>query len=178
MKFNPGDKVVFLHESGGGKVIRVLSKTHVRIEDDFGFERDYPILALAPVLSEKYSVSDQAVQSKMEKPKPKPSVKAEVQQEITVDLHIENLVPRHGHMSNGEILQLQMEHFRKTFRYAIDKRIKRIKVVHGVGEGVLRGEIHQYLRGFDSVEFHDMTYTRNGFGGTEVILYFKGLIGK
>lgn len=167
-----------LNERGGGSVIAILSKTHVRIEDEFGFERDYPIGALAPVLSEHYTVSDQAVEAKSVEKRTKLSKKAELQQEVTVDLHIENLVSRHGHMTNGEILQLQMEHFRQTFRHAIQKRIKRIKVIHGVGEGVLRGEIHQFLRGYDSVEFHDMTYTRNGFGGTEVILYFKGLVGK
>jgi dsDNA-specific endonuclease/ATPase MutS2 len=178
MKFKPGDKVVFLHDRGGGKIVAILSKSHVRIEDEFGFERDYPINALAAVVSQNYVISEQAVQAKESEKQPKSRAKADALHEITVDLHIEQLVPAHGHMTNGEILQLQMDHFRKMFRHAIAKRIKRIKVIHGVGEGVLRGEIHQFLRGYDSVEFHDMTYTRNGFGGTEVILYFKGLIGK
>ncbi len=176
MAFKPGDKVVFLVEQGGGVIQEIISKTHVRLIDDVGFERNYPINALALVHSSEYIINEDNLKEKPEQKVHHESKKQQKQLVHKVDLHIEQLLPTHVNMTNTEILNLQMEHFKKTFQHCIQKRIKRLHVIHGVGEGVLRREIHTYLRQFKGVEFHDIAYTRNGFGGTEVVLYFKDLV--
>lgn len=175
MRFKPGDKVVFLTEQGGGVVKEVLSATHVSLIDDMGFERPYPADALAPLRVTQIAVDERKLMEKKEPAKVKISQKQQKNQVYRIDLHIEELLPGHSLMTNYEMLQLQMEHFKRAFNHCKNKRIKRLQVIHGVGEGILRGEIHNFLRQFSGTEFHDMSYTRNGFGGTEVILCFKEL---
>ena len=176
MKFKPGNKVVFLSEQGGGVIKSIVSTTHVLLIDELGFERKYPMNALALVQSSSYSLKGyDGKEKEVETSGPKESKKQLKQLTHKVDLHFENLSDYNHSLSNTEILRIQMEHFKKAFQYCIQKRIKRFQVIHGVGEGVLRGEIHAYLRQFKGVQFHDMSYTRNGFGGTEVELYFKDL---
>jgi hypothetical protein len=179
MSFKKGDKVVFLEEKGEGVIQEVISKTHVRLIDEIGFERIYPIVGLGHYYSNSYKVNENDLKAKIEQsstsqPKNTQSSKSVFKNAVErIDLHIEELISSHAGMSNGEILMLQVSYFKQQFAYAIDKRINKLEVIHGVGEGVLRNEIHQYLRQFKGVEFNDLSYTRNGFGGTEVIITLK-----
>lgn len=88
-----------------------------------------------------------------------------------IDLHIHELLDRFEHMSNGEILQFQMTKCRAFVREAIEKRYPKIVLIHGVGEGVLRSEIHRYLEQLDTISFHDAPYRIYGYGATEVIIH-------
>ena len=175
MQFKPGDKVVFLSEQGGGVIQEIVSATMVCLLDDMGFERRYPINALALVRSANIPVDEHKLKQKPQEETIKTSKKQVKNQVHMIDLHIEELINDYRGMTNHEKLQLQLSHFKKAFNHCAQKRIKRLQVIHGVGEGVLRAEIHNYLRQFSGTEFHDMSYTRNGFGGTEVILCFKEL---
>ena len=48
-------------------------------------------------------------------------------------------------MSNSAILKIQMSHFKSFLNKSIDKKQRKIVVIHGVGEGVLRHEIRKEL---------------------------------
>ena len=87
-----------------------------------------------------------------------------------LDLHIHELLDRYEHMTNGQRLEYQMNRCRSFVREAIDKRYRKIILIHGVGEGVLRTEIHKWLSNQDKVEFHDAPYRTYGYGATEVII--------
>ena len=58
MSFNPGQKVVFLHESGEGIVASVTEKGRIIIIDEDGFEREYLKSQLAIVHQENYPVDE------------------------------------------------------------------------------------------------------------------------
>ena len=73
-------------------------------------------------------------------------------------------------MSNFEILTLQLETAKKNIEFAISKRISKIVFIHGVGEGVLKNELH-YLLGRYPTKFYDASYKKYGLGATEVYIY-------
>ncbi|GGZ28362.1 mannonate oxidoreductase [Echinicola pacifica] len=86
-----------------------------------------------------------------------------------IDLHIEKLSDEHEFMSNTEMLRLQMETFEKNLNYAIATGMDEITFIHGLGNGVLRKEIHKYLSQLENIKyFQDTQKSRFGYGATLV----------
>jgi hypothetical protein len=86
-----------------------------------------------------------------------------------VDLHIEKLTDEWEHLSNYEILGLQLKTFEKFYQLAIVHHQPSLIVIHGVGEGVLRNEIHDILRLKKEVKsFVNQYDPRFGYGATEI----------
>lgn len=89
-----------------------------------------------------------------------------------VDLHIEKLTDDWKHLSNYEIMGLQLRTFEKYYDLAIAHHQPTLIVVHGVGEGVLRDEIHGLLRLKKEVKsFVNQYHPGFGYGATEI--YFQ-----
>lgn len=89
-----------------------------------------------------------------------------------IDLHIEKLADDWKNLSNFEILSLQLKTFEKYYHLAIVHHQPSLIVVHGVGEGVLRDEIHAILRLKKEVKsFVNQYHPRFGYGATEI--YFQ-----
>src|SRR5688572_29491090 len=63
-----------------------------------------------------------------------------------VDLHIEKLTDDWKHLSNYEILRYQLRAFEKYYELALAHLQPSLIVIHGVGEGKLRDEIHDMLK--------------------------------
>ncbi|MCR9013671.1 Smr/MutS family protein [Aquiflexum gelatinilyticum] len=86
-----------------------------------------------------------------------------------IDLHIEQLTKDFSMMSNGEMVRLQMETFEKNLNYAIASGMDEITFIHGIGNGVLRKEIHKYLSHLGNIKyFQDTQKSRFGYGATLV----------
>jgi DNA-nicking Smr family endonuclease len=47
---------------------------------------------------------------------------------------------------------------------------RKLIVIHGVGEGILREEVRRMLQYYDGVQFHDADMRRYGTGATEVLI--------
>lgn len=89
-----------------------------------------------------------------------------------VDLHIEKLTDDWKRLSNYEIMGLQLRTFEKYYDLAIAHHQPTLIVVHGVGEGVLRDEIHGLLRLKKEVKsFVNQYHPGFGYGATEI--YFQ-----
>jgi len=89
-----------------------------------------------------------------------------------VDLHIEKITDQWRGMPNFEILSLQLKTFEKYYDLAIHHHLPSFIVIHGVGEGVLREEIHSLLRLKKEVKsFVNQYHPLFGFGATEI--FFK-----
>lgn len=86
-----------------------------------------------------------------------------------IDLHIEQLVPRTAGLSNFDMLTIQLEAFEDALDEAIRNRQLSLVVIHGVGKGKLKEEIHAILRSVAEVDFfqHDWS-PRYGYGATEI----------
>lgn len=89
-----------------------------------------------------------------------------------VDLHIEKLTDNWKSMSNAEILQMQVDEFEKYYELALAHRQPMLTIIHGVGSGRLRDEIHDILRHRRPVKsFVNQYNARYGYGATEI--YFN-----
>ncbi len=89
-----------------------------------------------------------------------------------VDLHIEKLSDNWKHLSNFEILTLQVKSFEKYFYLSVAHRQPGLTVIHGIGTGKLRDEIHEILKTKKEVKSFVNQYHPNfGYGATEI--YFK-----
>ncbi|MEO6949168.1 MAG: Smr/MutS family protein [Ginsengibacter sp.] len=90
-----------------------------------------------------------------------------------VDLHIEKLTDNYKTLSNFEILTIQLNHFEKFYHLAVINRQPNLIVIHGVGTGKLRMEIHEILKLKREVKSFANQYHPNfGFGATEIFFQY------
>ncbi len=90
---------------------------------------------------------------------------------MEVDLHLHELIDNERGMSDGEKLQYQLSYFERMLATAIRERKRRLIVIHGVGEGVLREEVRKVLQYYDHLRFDDADPRRYGYGATAVELF-------
>lgn len=89
-----------------------------------------------------------------------------------VDLHIEKLTDDWKGISNTEILDIQLREFEKWYDLAVAHHQSQLIVIHGVGTGRLRDEIHDILRMKKGVKsFVNQYHPSFGYGATEI--YFQ-----
>lgn len=175
--FNVGDRVRLLDQEGEGVVCDVIGSSVVIDLDgmEMTFEAtelvvvEHDDLVDQKIVSKDISAKDKEIR-KQGKAKLKDLEEA-TQAVYELDLHIHELLDHYNNMTNGEILQHQMRACRQFVREAIDKRYHKIVLIHGVGEGVLRTEIHHYLDTLQRIEYHDAPYRTYGYGATEVIIH-------
>ena len=190
MIFNVGDKVRFLNSDGYGIITKILGSNTVELENNFGFQEEYEISELVSERKqEDYQTEnlsfDYQIKSKINaektskknldlKRKFKHLEKYGSKERVVIDLHIENLIDTHNGMSNSEILKIQMTHFKLFLNKSIDKKQRKIVVIHGVGEGILRHEIRKELDIYHPYfEYYDASYDEFGYGATEIRLESK-----
>jgi hypothetical protein len=89
-----------------------------------------------------------------------------------IDLHIEKLTDNWKHLTAFEMLSLQLKNFDKYYELSVIHRQPTLIVIHGVGEGRLREEIHERLKLKNEVSsFVNQFHPLYGYGATEI--YFK-----
>ena len=90
-----------------------------------------------------------------------------------IDLHIEKLTEDWKHLSNYEIVSLQLKTFEKYYDLAHAHHQASLIVIHGIGEGRLRDEIHDILRLKKEVKsFVNQYDSRFGYGATEIFFQY------
>ncbi len=88
-----------------------------------------------------------------------------------IDLHIEKLREDYQFLNSSEILKTQLERFQKTLDAAIVHQLPSVVFIHGVGNGILRHEIHKVVSKHAQVKtFMDAWKEKFGYGATEVFL--------
>ncbi|MEP6616399.1 MAG: Smr/MutS family protein [Ginsengibacter sp.] len=91
-----------------------------------------------------------------------------------IDLHIEKLTDSWKHLSNFEILTLQLKHFEKYYYLAVAHHLPGLIVVHGIGTGKLKEEVHEILKTKKEVKsFINQYHTSYGYGATEIFFDYK-----
>lgn len=90
-----------------------------------------------------------------------------------VDLHIDKITDDWKKMSNFEILTMQLNEFEKFYQLSVSHHQSKLVIIHGIGEGRLRDDIHERLRHKKEVSsFDNQFHPLYGFGATEI--FFKG----
>jgi hypothetical protein len=91
-----------------------------------------------------------------------------------VDLHIEKLTDNWKHLGNFEILSIQLKTFEKYYDLAVAHYQPSLTVIHGVGIGKLRDEIHDILKLKREVRSFVNQYSQQyGYGATEIYFEYK-----
>ncbi len=89
-----------------------------------------------------------------------------------VDLHIEKLTDDYTRMNNFEMLTLQLKTFEKFYDLAVAHHQPHLIIIHGIGTGRLRDEVHDALRLKREVSyFVNQYHPAYGYGATEI--FFK-----
>lgn len=108
---------------------------------------------------------DRPVKRPVQKHQPKRSDR------IEVDLHINELVDTTAGLSPADILNLQIDEFRKVMDANLKNKGQKIVFIHGKGEGVLRAalmkELNHRYKGHD---VQDASFREFGFGATQVTI--------
>jgi len=198
-RFKVGDKVRFLNEIGDGIIVGFLGKKHALVKVEHDFELPFLLKELLVIednnenelkdtatiqlpleanelkyfkpieIDPKALVEAMLSKSTVDKKKQsKPHHYLEV--DLEVDLHVEELVNSHKHLSNGQILYIQMGRFEQALDNALAKNAKRLIVIHGIGTGKLKSEIHARLKLMPHLKYYDASYSKYGFGATEILL--------
>lgn len=90
---------------------------------------------------------------------------------IEVDLHITELIDNTRGLSNADMLNVQIDEFRRVMDANLRNHGQRIVFIHGKGEGVLRQallkELNHRYKGHD---VQDASFREYGFGATQVTI--------
>ena len=90
-----------------------------------------------------------------------------------IDLHMEKLMDNWQSLPTLEILGIQLAEFEKYYELAIAHHQPSLIVIHGVGTGRLRDEIHDLLKGRKEVRYFVNQYdARFGYGATEIFFQY------
>ncbi len=181
--FKVGQKVVFLRDTGGGIVKEVISNHQIIIEDEDGFDLTCSASDLALVQGSDYGLEEVEIPKETSE-----EIEAEVEHVVRkgvltgkrkpvemweLDLHIESLTSSHRDWSNAQILSRQLSEFRRFVKQARAKRIRKLVIIHGVGEGVLKEEVRSELSKIEGVEYFDADFREYGKGATAVELTYR-----
>jgi len=169
-QFKPGDRVNFLNETGGGIIARIVDEHTVEVTTADGFDFPYAISELvSATVEEDYQLSDKAFPRPSFQPKKVAWIKEKNKSFPEIDLHIQELRESWRTLSNFEILQIQLDHFKHWMDKARGQRMEKIIFIHGLGEGVLRNELRNRLEeDYLNIEYFDAAFKTYGFGATEV----------
>lgn len=86
-----------------------------------------------------------------------------------VDLHIEKLVDNVEVIPKSAIINMQLQAFEKALDNAIASGLSEITFIHGVGNGVLRDNIHKRLSRHPNIAYYkDAMKEKFGYGATVV----------
>lgn len=90
---------------------------------------------------------------------------------IVIDLHAEQLLDTTAGMSNSDILEYQLEVFRRTLEQYKDKKGQKLIFIHGKGEGVLRHAIiHELNYRYKKYQYQDASFQEYGYGATQITI--------
>lgn len=178
MRFKIGEKVCFLKEVGGGIVRSYKNDEIVIVEDETGFDREFLETELAEIVGDQSDVliTDFDINDVIDETV---SYHEEVGDIIKnkdfweIDLHTHVLMDSERGLSNGQLLSHQLIEFKRFFRKAREKNIHKLVVIHGVGAGVLKSEIRQFLSTKDAIEYYDADFRKYGKGATAIELFYR-----
>lgn len=113
----------------------------------------------------------QSLKEKMfEKNEPEEPIPAKIERPAAViDLHIEKLTCDFLKLNNTQMIEIQLKAFEQQLEKAIASGMDEITFIHGVGNGVLRTELHRRMSKHKNVKyFEDAQKEKFGYGATKV----------
>ena len=180
MPFKIGDSVETLDDEIQGVITHISSDT-VTVEDEDGFNYQFQARELMLLPESNIIVQDlnrtnldnvkQLKANSDKKPRQAEKRKSKQIPAQSIDLHIHKVVDSTKGMTNFDMLNAQLDTAKWQLERAIKTRQPKIVFIHGVGEGVLKMELHTLLRRYEQITFYDADFKTYGFGATEVKIF-------
>lgn len=92
-----------------------------------------------------------------------PAVKENIPE---IDLHFEEIEINTWKLAPEERLQHQLRYFQQKLEEMIAARVRKLVIIHGVGEGILRAEVRSILRSYPQIYYYDASWQKYGRGAT------------
>lgn len=158
-----GDKVSVVDEDLNGVVTSVKGNIVV-FKDEFGFTYQYPKEKLVPKNSSFYE--DIKVVKKQE---PKKVVSKKHQKNhLVIDLHFHNLVKKPNDYDSFERLFIQKEKLLEVLEFCRKNNLKRLEIIHGIGDGILQKLVWDTLESQSNLDFYNKEILHHQSGAVMV----------
>ena len=161
-----GDLVSVVDDNLKGK-ITMMKGTKVTIEDEHGFPYEYESNQLVLENAEIYNQLTTVQKEELYKPISKKHDK----KPFILDLHFEHLVKNPKDYNSFERLFIQKEKLLSTLDYCRKNNLKKLEIIHGIGDGVLQQMVHEVLESQTNLEFHNKEILHHQAG--TVLVYFR-----
>ena len=186
MKIEVGHKIKFINEDLTGEIIAIVSEDQVTVSCSDGFDQTVnltDIIVIGENNQLNYSVNETKLSAKITSTlnevgsakflnRYTNSNKYQMGRVVEVDLHLEELVEFPSKLDDWQKLHTQMQHVKNCLGAATAKRIKHLVFIHGIGTGVLKTELHNYLSRFENLDFKQGDINEYGTGATEVTINY------
>ena len=161
-----GDKVSVIDDILKGKITAFNGKK-ITVEDEHGFSHVYNENEITLQNPEIYNQLKTVQKEETSKPKSKKHHK----NPLVLDLHFETFGKNSGKIDAFERLFLQKEKLLKTLDFCRENNLKRLEIIHGIGDGVLQKMVHDVLESQTNLEFHNKEILHHQSG--TVLVYFR-----
>lgn len=159
-----GDKVSLIDDDLKGKIISMTHYT-VEIEDDHGFTYSVKKEKVIPVIETFYNHIKVTPKEEPRKIKSKKHNK----DAYVIDLHFEVLAKNTKSIDATERLFMQKEKLISNLEFCRTHRIKRVKIIHGIGDGFLQKMVHDVVSGLPNVEYDEHHFFLHQSGALDLI---------
>ncbi len=161
-----GDKVAVIDDQLKG-IIKTIKGMKVVIEDEHGFPYEYEQSELVLQQAEIYD----RISTVQKEENKKFISKKHDKRPFILDLHFENLAKGSTKIDSYERLFIQKEKLLNTLEYCRNNNLKRLEIIHGIGDGVLQKMVHDVLESQTNLEFHNKEILHHQSG--TVLVYFR-----
>lgn len=158
-----GDTVSVVDEDLSG-VITSVNGNIVIFKDEYGFTYQYPREKLVP---KNASIYENIQIEKKEETKRVISKKHD-KNPLVLDLHFENLVKNPNDYDSFERLFLQKEKLTQVIGFCRKNHLKRLEIVHGIGDGVLQKMVWDVLESQTGLDFYNKEILHHQSGAVMV----------
>jgi len=158
-----GDKVSVVDEDLSG-IITSVNGNIVVFKDEYGFTHQYPKEKLVPKISSFYENI-----KVVKKAEPKKTISKKHHKNLLVlDLHFENLVKNPHDYDSFERLFIQKEKLLEVIAFCRKNHLKRLEIVHGIGDGTLQKMVWDTLESQTNLDFYNKEILHHQSGAVMV----------
>ena len=157
MDFKVGDQVEAIDDIVQGIVVKI-NGGQIMVESKDGFLLKYTADELLKIAgSNVIKVSNFEV------------AKIKAEKELPKNRHSRKIRPKERYAPQMEV-DLH-DTAKRQLDFAIRKKIQKVVFIHGVGEGILKEELHYLFKRYENAKYYDADYQKYGMGATEVYFF-------
>lgn len=160
-----GDQVAAIDDDLKGVITSVKGEIVV-FKDEHGFTYQFE---KSKVVLQNPSIYENL--KTVQKPEPSKIIsKKHNKSHLRLDLHFDNLVKNASDYDAFERLFLQKEKLLETINFCRKNNLKKLEIIHGIGDGVLQKMVYDVLESQTNLEFYNKEILHHQSGSVLVTL--------